>query len=82
MPDDISQQQLLPDVKDPNLWTVKCKIGEERSTVFLLMRKFVAMQYDENPLQIKSVSAPEGLKGKLSLLPSLMLVGVVEKPLL
>jgi len=62
--DDISQQQLLPDVKDPNLWTVKCKIGEERATVVLLMRKFIALQYDDNPLQIKSVSAPEGLKGK------------------
>ncbi|XP_078489937.1 transcription elongation factor SPT5 isoform X4 [Ciona intestinalis] len=61
--DDISQQQLLPDVKDPNLWTVKCKHGEEKATVVLLMRKFIAMQYDEQPLQIKSVTAPEGLKG-------------------
>ncbi|CAK8694828.1 transcription elongation factor SPT5-like isoform X2 [Clavelina lepadiformis] len=61
--DEISQQQLLPDVKDPNLWTVKCKIGEERATVILLMRKFIAMQYEEQPLQIKSVSSPEGLKG-------------------
>lgn len=24
--DDITQQQLLPGVKDPNLWTVKCKV--------------------------------------------------------
>ncbi|XP_039248300.2 transcription elongation factor SPT5-like isoform X1 [Styela clava] len=63
MPDEISQQQLLPDVKDPNLWTVKCKIGEEKATVLQLMRKFVAMQYGETPLQIKSVVAPEGLKG-------------------
>nr|CAB3266712.1 transcription elongation factor SPT5 [Phallusia mammillata] len=61
--DDISQQQLLPDVKDPNLWTVKCKHGEEKATVMLLMRKFITMQYEEQPLQIKSVSAPEGLKG-------------------
>ena len=29
------------------------------------MRKYIALQYDENPLQIKSVSAPEGLKGTL-----------------
>ncbi|XP_017695075.1 PREDICTED: transcription elongation factor SPT5, partial [Lepidothrix coronata] len=27
--DDITQQQLLPGVKDPNLWTVKCKVGAE-----------------------------------------------------
>jgi len=34
----------------------------------LLMRKFVTMQYEEQPLQIKSVTAPEGLKGKTKLL--------------
>ncbi|KFO58669.1 Transcription elongation factor SPT5, partial [Corvus brachyrhynchos] len=45
--DDITQQQLLPGVKDPNLWTVKCKIGEERATAVALMRKFIAYQYTE-----------------------------------
>ena len=41
-------------------------MGEEKATVILLMRKFVTMQYQEQPLQIKSVSAPEGVKGKES----------------
>jgi hypothetical protein len=27
---DISENQLLPDVHDPNLWIVKCVIGTER----------------------------------------------------
>lgn len=32
--DTIIQQQLLPGVKDPNLWTVKCRIGEEKTQRF------------------------------------------------
>lgn len=58
--DDITQQALLPGVKDPNLWVVKCKIGEEKATVLQLMRKFIAYSNTEEPLQIKSVIAPEG----------------------
>ncbi|CAM9491533.1 unnamed protein product [Lampetra planeri] len=61
--DDITQQQLLPGVKDPNLWTVKCKLGEERATAIGLMRKFIAYQFSDTPMQIKSVIAPEHLKG-------------------
>uniref|UniRef100_A0A131YYN5 Transcription elongation factor SPT5 n=1 Tax=Rhipicephalus appendiculatus TaxID=34631 RepID=A0A131YYN5_RHIAP len=61
--DEIAQQTLLPGVKDPNLWMVKCKIGEEKSTVLQMMRKFIAYQYSEEPLQIRSVVAPEGVKG-------------------
>lgn len=42
---------------------VKCRIGEEKNTALLLMRKFIAYQFTEEPLQIKSVIAPEGVKG-------------------
>ena len=63
IPDDITQQALMPGVKDPNLWMVKCKIGEEKATVLQLMRKFIAYSKTEDPLQIKSVVAPEGIKG-------------------
>jgi transcription elongation factor SPT5 len=35
--DEITQQTLLPEVRDPNLWIVKCRIGEEKvSPVFIL----------------------------------------------
>lgn len=61
--DEIAQQTLLPGVKDPNLWMVRCKIGEEKATVLSLMRKFIAYQYSDEPLQIKSVISPEGVKG-------------------
>ncbi|KAB0392239.1 hypothetical protein E2I00_011240, partial [Balaenoptera physalus] len=49
--DDITQQQLLPGVKDPNLWTVKCKIGEERATAISLMRKFIAYQFTDTAIE-------------------------------
>lgn len=63
MSDEITQQTLLPGIKDPNLWMIKCRIGEEKSTVLLLMRKFLTYQNTDSPLQIKSVVAPEGVKG-------------------
>ncbi|KAG1712147.1 Transcription elongation factor SPT5 [Nymphon striatum] len=61
--DDITRQTLLPGVKDPNLWLVKCRIGEEKTVVIQLMKKFIAYQFTDDPLQIKSVIAPEGVKG-------------------
>ncbi|XP_050528821.1 transcription elongation factor SPT5 [Daktulosphaira vitifoliae] len=61
--DEITQQTLLPGVKDPNLWMVKCRIGEEKNTALLLMRKFIAYQFTDDPLKIKSVVSPEGVKG-------------------
>ncbi|KAF4530960.1 hypothetical protein B566_EDAN011341 [Ephemera danica] len=63
MSDEIIQQTYLPGVKDPNLWMVKCRIGEEKNTCLLLMRKYVAYLGQPEPLQIKSVVAPEGAKG-------------------
>ncbi|XP_062504136.1 transcription elongation factor SPT5-like [Corticium candelabrum] len=61
--EEISQQSLLPGVKDPNLWTIKCRPGSEKETAIHLMRKFLTMENSESPLQIKSVVVPEGLKG-------------------
>jgi len=63
MTEEITQQTLLPEVKDPNLWMVKCRIGEEKQTVLQLMRKMIAYQYEAEPLQIRSVVAPEHVKG-------------------
>ena len=51
--------------RDPNLWTVKCKSGEEKLTALLLMRKYNAYlnKTDKQPLAIKSVIVKEGLRG-------------------
>jgi transcription elongation factor SPT5 len=43
----ITQQSFLPDVKSPNLWPVKCRIGEEKQTALLLMRKYLALENNE-----------------------------------
>ena len=71
MSDEITQQTLLPEVKDPNLWMVKCRwvtssffslalfdfsplrIGEEKVTVLQMMRKMIAYQFEDEPLQIR-----------------------------
>uniref|UniRef100_A0A0B7ANQ2 Transcription elongation factor SPT5 n=1 Tax=Arion vulgaris TaxID=1028688 RepID=A0A0B7ANQ2_9EUPU len=63
MSDEITQQGRLPGVKDPNLWVVKCRMGEEKATVVHVMRKMITYQFTEEPLQIKSIVAKEGLKG-------------------
>jgi len=42
---------------------VKCRMGEEKSTVLLLMRKAIAYSNTNDPLQIRTVIAPEGIKG-------------------
>ncbi|KAM0845689.1 hypothetical protein ACQ4PT_056194 [Festuca glaucescens] len=55
---EVDQQALLPSVKDPKLWMVKCAIGHERETALCLMQKFI----DREDLQIKSVIALEHLK--------------------
>ncbi|KAG8077065.1 hypothetical protein GUJ93_ZPchr0006g44135 [Zizania palustris] len=55
---EVEQQALLPSVKDPKLWMVKCAIGHERETAICLMQKFI----DRQDLQIKSVVALDHLK--------------------
>uniref|UniRef100_A0A914I9G4 Transcription elongation factor SPT5 n=1 Tax=Globodera rostochiensis TaxID=31243 RepID=A0A914I9G4_GLORO len=63
--DDITQNGLLPSTKDPNLWIVKCRLGEEKTTCLRLMRKYLTFMSTDEPLQIKSVIVKEGLKGMI-----------------
>ena len=53
--DEITQQTLLPGVKDPNLWMVKCLLGTEKETCLRLMQKCIAYQSHKEPLQIRWV---------------------------
>lgn len=55
---EVEQQALLPSVKDPKLWMVKCAIGRERETTICLMQKSI----DRPELQIRSVVALDHLK--------------------
>lgn len=55
---EVEQQALLPSVRDPKLWMVKCQIGRERETAICLMQKYI----DRPELQIRSAVALDHLK--------------------
>ncbi|KAL8459365.1 hypothetical protein ACS0TY_036742 [Phlomoides rotata] len=56
---DVDQQALLPSVRDPKLWMVKCAIGREREVAVCLMQKCI----DKGPeINIRSVIALDHLK--------------------
>ncbi|MCL7044681.1 hypothetical protein MKW94_005301, partial [Papaver nudicaule] len=56
---DVEQQSLLPSVRDPKLWIVKCAIGREREAAFCLMQKCI----DQGPvMQIRSAISLDYLK--------------------
>jgi hypothetical protein len=40
--------------RDPNLWVVKCRMGEEKDVVVHLMRKVIAYQFSEEVGQDES----------------------------
>ncbi|OVA07395.1 Transcription elongation factor Spt5 [Macleaya cordata] len=59
---DVEQQALLPSVKDPKLWVVRCKTGREREAAGWLMQKSI----DKGPeLQIRSVIALDNLPNRI-----------------
>ena len=49
MTDEITQQTLLPGVKDPNLWMVKCVPGTEKETLLKLMQKYISHEHSDDP---------------------------------
>ncbi|KAI6224133.1 Transcription elongation factor SPT5 [Aphelenchoides besseyi] len=63
--DSISQNSLLPTTKDPNLWIVKVRMGEEKSTTLQLLRKCIAFSNMEDPTFVTSIICKENLKGIL-----------------
>ncbi|KAJ4845522.1 hypothetical protein Tsubulata_013044 [Turnera subulata] len=57
---EVEQQALLPSVRDPKLWMVKCVLGREREVALCLMQKYI----DKGPeVQIRSTIALDHLKG-------------------
>ena len=59
----VPQQFLLPSVRDPKLWLVKCRPGKEREVVSSVMKKFMSRHNMGNPLQISAIVARDALKG-------------------
>ncbi|XP_024003974.1 putative transcription elongation factor SPT5 homolog 2 [Eutrema salsugineum] len=56
---DVDQQALLPSVRDPKLWMVKCAIGREREVAVCLMQKVIDRGSD---FKIRSVIALDHLQ--------------------
>ncbi|KAI9189209.1 transcription elongation factor spt5 [Blastocladiella emersonii ATCC 22665] len=60
-----SQHSLLPSVRDPKLWMIRCREGKERDIVHLVIRK--AFDYQRtgrgNPVRVHSVLCRDDLKG-------------------
>lgn len=62
----IDQQSLLPTVRDPRLWVVRCtRPGYERKAIFSLLQKMFNMRKKGIELGIFSAVAPEHLKGRI-----------------
>ena len=49
--DDISKNSHLPSTKDPNLWIVRCRMGEEKLVAMHLMRKCLAVEHTNEVLE-------------------------------
>ncbi|KAK8552326.1 hypothetical protein V6N13_120736 [Hibiscus sabdariffa] len=68
---DVEQQALLPSVRDPKLWMVKCAIGRERETALdkgseLQIRSVIALDHLKNYIYIeadKEAHVREAIKG-------------------
>ncbi len=76
VPDEITQQSLLPDVKSPNLWPVQCCIGEEKQTALLLMRKYLALENNE---KVKKKKGKDLINQRKFSLQALQIKSVVVK---
>lgn len=63
----ISQQSLLPSVRDPKLWMMTCKVGKEREIALTIMQKFIDKETAPDRLLVKSVVCPDHLKGHVYL---------------
>jgi len=61
--DSITQNGLLPDAKSPNLYIVRCRMGDEQNLCIQLMKRYMVSQRSEEPLEIKSVIVKSGIKG-------------------
>ncbi|TPX43863.1 hypothetical protein SeLEV6574_g04831 [Synchytrium endobioticum] len=59
----IPQQMLMPDIRDPKLYLLKCIPGKERDIVWNIMRKYMDFMTTTTPLSITSAFAKDNLKG-------------------
>ncbi|CAN4115035.1 unnamed protein product [Withania somnifera] len=54
---------LVPSIKDPTIWKVKCTVGRERHSAFCLMQKYIDLLALGTKMQIISAFALDHVKG-------------------
>ncbi|KAK4356445.1 hypothetical protein RND71_025416 [Anisodus tanguticus] len=57
------QDTIVPTLKDPTIWKVKCTVGREKHSAFCLMQKYVDLLALGTKLQIISAFALDHVKG-------------------
>ncbi|CAN4126596.1 unnamed protein product [Withania somnifera] len=57
------QDTLVPSLKDPTIWKVKCTVGRERHSAFCLMQKYIDLLGLGTKMQIISAFALDHVKG-------------------
>ncbi|XP_075084561.1 uncharacterized protein LOC107762737 isoform X2 [Nicotiana tabacum] len=57
------QDTLVPSLKDPTIWKVKCTVGRERHSTFCLMQKYIDLLALGTKLQIISAFSLDHVKG-------------------
>ncbi|KAK9492981.1 hypothetical protein V1508DRAFT_417014 [Lipomyces doorenjongii] len=59
----VPQRLLVPSVKDPNIWGVRCKPGKEKAIVRTIWRKKTSLQYSNHPLEVLSAFQRDNFSG-------------------
>ncbi|XP_050212028.1 protein RNA-directed DNA methylation 3 [Mercurialis annua] len=59
----VERDSVLPSVRDPTIWKVKCMVGRERHSAFCLMQKFIDLKALGTKLQIISAFSVDHVKG-------------------
>ncbi len=62
---EVPQRMLMPSVEDPNIWSVRCKQGRERSIVMTIMLKAVQASFTTKPVRITSAFVRDSIPGRL-----------------
>lgn len=62
-PEDVAKKAMLPSVKDPRLWQVGVKKGQERVATMSLMNKAIHFAQKNEPLSILSVTCSDNVDG-------------------
>lgn len=62
---EVPQRMLMPSVEDPNIWSVRCKQGREKSIVMTIMLKALQSSFTTKPVHLISAFVRDSIPGRL-----------------